>query len=147
MSKNKNKDMAEKIRLLCKSVGPAKQTMTVARRDIDALSQKLSQATTDRMKSMIQGAIEKREREIEKAESIVYSFMNVVDGLDREERNVMMQLYLKGKKWSEVDSLDGSQFSTRETIKIYRRALRHMASIVERLGNLQEVIALCQQWK
>ena len=130
---SKNKDMTEKIRLLCKSVGPAKQTMTVARKDIDALNQKLSQATTERMKTMLQGAIEKRECEIEKAESIVYSFMNVVDGLDREERNVMLQLYLKGKKWSEVDSLDGRRISIQETIKIYRRALRHMASNAERL--------------
>ena len=103
---SKNKDMTEKIRLLCKSVGPAKQTMTVARKDVSALKQKLSRVKTDRMKDMIQGAIEKRGREIEEAESIVYSFMNVVDGLDREERNVMLQLYLKGKKWSEVDSLD-----------------------------------------
>ena len=133
MSKNKNKDMAEKIRLLCKSVGPAKQTMTVARKDVSALKQKLSRVKTDRMKDMIQGAIEKRGREIEEAESIVYSFMNVVDGLDREERNVMLQLYLKGKKWSEVDSLDGRRISIQETIKIYRRALRHMASNAERL--------------
>jgi len=130
---SKNKDMTEKIRLLCKSVGPAKQTMTVARKDVSALKQKLSRVKTDRMKDMIQGAIEKRGREIEEAESIVYSFMNVVDGLDREERNVMLQLYLKGKKWSEVDSLDGRRISIQETIKIYRRALRHMASNAERL--------------
>lgn len=133
MSKNKNKDVTEKIRLLCKSVGPATQTMTVARKDVGALRQKLSRVKTDRMKDMIQGAIEKRGREIEEAESIVYSFMNVVDGLDREERNVMLQLYLKGKKWSEVDSLDGRRISIQETIKIYRRALRHMASNAERL--------------
>jgi len=129
---SKNKDMTEKIRLLCKSVGPAKQTMTVARKDVSALKQKLSRIKTDRMKNMIQGAIEKRGRDIEEAESIVYSFMNVIDGLDREERNVMMQLYLKGKKWSEVDSLDGRRISVQETIKIYKRALRHMASNAER---------------
>jgi hypothetical protein len=62
--------------------------------------------------------------------------MNAVDGLDREERNVMMQLYLKGKKWSEVDSLDGNRISIQETIKIYKRALRHMASNAERLRAL-----------
>jgi len=131
---SKNKDMTEKIRLLCKTVGAANQTMTVARKDVSALKQKLSRVKTDRMKDMIQVAIENREREIEKAESIVYSFMNVIDGLDREERNVMMQLYLKGKKWSEVDSLDGRRISIQETIKIYRRALRHMASNAERLS-------------
>ena len=130
---SKNKDMTEEIRILCKSVGPANQTMIVARKDVSALKQKLSRVKTDRMKDMIQGAIEKRGREIEEAESIVYSFMNVVDGLDREERNVMLQLYLKGKKWSEVDSLDGRRISIQETIKIYRRALRHMASNAERL--------------
>jgi len=135
---SKNKDMTEKIRLLCKSVGPAKQTMTVARKDVSALKQKLSRIKTDRMKNMIQGAIEKRGRDIEEAESIVYSFMNVIDGLDREERNVMMQLYLKGKKWSEVDSLDGRRISVQETIKIYKRALRHMASNAERLGALKK---------
>ena len=37
-NKNKNKDVTEKIRLLCKSVGPAKQTMTVARKDVGALA-------------------------------------------------------------------------------------------------------------
>ena len=136
MSKNKNKDVTEKIRLLCKSVGPAKQTMTVARKDVGALRQKLSRVKTDRMKDMIQGAIEKRGREIEEAECIVDSFMNAVDGLDREERNVMMQLYLKGKKWSEVDSLDGNRISIQDTIKIYKRALRHMASNAERLRAL-----------
>ena len=130
---SKNKDMTERIRLLCKSAGPAKQAMTVARKDVSALNQKLSRVKTNRMKDMIQCAIDNREREIEKAESIVYSFMNVIDGLDREERNVMMQLYLKGKKWSEVDSLDGRRISIQETIKIYRRALRHMASNAERL--------------
>ena len=87
---------------------------------------------------MIQGAIEKRGRDIEEAESIVYSFENVIDGLDREERNVMMQLYLKGKKWSEVDSLDGRRISVQETIKIYKRALRQMASNAERLGALKK---------
>jgi len=140
MSKNKNKDMAEKIRLLCKSVGPAKQTMTTARKDIEALSQKLSQATTDRMKSMIQGAIEKREQEIEKAESIVYYFMNIVDGLDREERNVMMQLYMKGKKWSEVDSLDGSRMNASEVNTIYKRALRRMVMNAERMGIIANML-------
>lgn len=133
---SKNKDMTEEIRILCKSVGPANQTMIVARKDVSALKQKLSRVKTDRMKDMIQGAIEKREREIEKAESIVYSFMNAVDGLDREERNVMMQLYLKGKKWSEVDSLDGSQMDERETNTIYKRALRHMVQNAERMGLL-----------
>ena len=140
MSKNKNKDMAEKIRLLCKSVGPAKQTMTVARKDIEALNQKLSQSTTDRMKSMIQGAIEKREHEIEKAESIVYYFMNIVDGLDREERNLMMQLYLKGKKWSEVESLDGSQMNASEVNTIYKRALRRMVMNAERMGIIANML-------
>jgi len=140
MSKNKNKDMAEKIRLLCKSVGPAKQTMTVARKDIEALNQKLSQSTTDRMKSMIQGAIEKREHEIEKAESIVYYFMNIVDGLDREERNLMMQLYLKGKKWSEVESLDGSQMNASEVNTIYKRALRRMVMNTERMGIMANML-------
>jgi len=135
---SKNKDMTERIRLLCKSAGPAKQAMTVARKDVSALNQKLSRVKTNRMKDMIQCAIDNREREIEKAESIVYSFMNVIDGLDREERNVMMQLYLKGKKWSEVDSLDGRRISIQETIKIYRRALRHMASDAERLGALKK---------
>ena len=133
---SKNKDMTERIRLLCKSAGPAKQAMTVARKDVSALNQKLSRVKTNRMKDMIQCAIDNREREIEKAESIVYSFMNIVDGLDREEQHVMMKLDLKGKKWSEVDSLDGRRMDEREVNTIYKRARRHMVRNAESMGLL-----------
>ena len=136
---SKNKDMTEKIRLLCKSVGPAKQTMTVARKDIDALNQKLSQATTERMKTMLQGAIEKRECEIEKAESIVCSFMNIVDGLEREERNVMMQIYLRRRKRRDVEALDGVPMSMQEVDTIRKRALRHMLVNSKTEAQLMEI--------
>ena len=133
-----NKKMADRIRFLCKAVGPAKQTIIVARKDIDALQQKLSQATTERMKNIILGAIEQRQSQQKKAEAVVVSFMSSVDGLDLEERNVMMQLYIKQKKWSEIDSLAGKRMNAREVNTIYKRALRRMALNAESMSCLAE---------
>lgn len=134
-----NRNKTEQIRLLCKSVGPAKQTMAVARKDIEVLQQKLNMATTERMKAMIENAIRRRENENKRAECIVSSFMSAVNGLDCEERNVMIQLYSKQKKWTEIDSSKGVQLSKHEVEKIYRRAIRHMCSNAENLVALQEV--------
>ena len=104
-----NRNKTEQIRLLCKSVGSAKQTMAVARKDIEILQQKLSMATTERMKDMIENAIRRRENENKRAEGIVSAFMSAVNGLDFEARNLMIQLYIKQKRWSEIVSLDGKQ--------------------------------------
>lgn len=133
-----NKEMADRIRFLCKAVGPAKQTIIVARKDIDALQQKLSQATTERMKNIILAAIEQRQSDQKKAEGIVASFMSTVDGLDLEERNVMIQLYIKRKKWREIDSLEGKRMNAREVNTIYKRALRNMALNAENMSCLAE---------
>ena len=132
-------NMVGQIKLLCKNVGPAKQTLTVAKKDIEVLQQKLNAAKSERMKNMIQQAIERKEKGIKRAEEIVISFMNAVDGLDSEERNVMIQLYCMQKKWTEIDSPEGGQLSKHETEKIYRRALRHMCTNAENLVALQEV--------
>jgi len=131
-----NRNKTEQIRLLCKSVGSAKQTMAVARKDIEILQQKLSMATTERMKDMIENAIRRRENENKRAEGIVSAFMSAVNGLDFEARNLMIQLYIKQKRWSEIVSLDGKQMNAREVNTVYKRALRHMVMNAERIGIL-----------
>jgi DNA replicative helicase MCM subunit Mcm2 (Cdc46/Mcm family) len=117
----------DRVKYLCKSVGHAKKTLDITEKDLETLRKRIQQAKSEREKKILQAVIERKERGKKEAEDIVYSFMKAVDGLENEERNVMIQLYVKGRRWREIESLDGKLIPMSKATIIYKRALRHMA--------------------
>lgn len=126
-------DATERIRCLCKSVGYAKKTLAVMEKDIDTLSKKIEQAKTEREKRMLLDVVKRKEREKKEAEETVYSFMKVVDGLEEEERNVMLQLYVRKLKRDEVKRLDGSLMPMQEVDTLRKRSIRRMTKYITQL--------------
>lgn len=126
-------DATERIRCLCKSVGYAKKTLAVMEKDIDTLSKKIEQAKTEREKRMLLDVVKRKEREKKEAEETVYSFMKAVDGLEEEERNVMLQLYVRKLKRDEVKRLDGSLMPMQEVDTLRKRSIRRMTKYITQL--------------
>ena len=130
-------DAMERIKCLCKGVGYAKKTLAVMEKDLEILSKKIDQAKTDREKRMLLDVVKRKEREKKEAEEIVCSFMEVVDGLEEEERNVMLQLYVKKLKRDEVKKPDGKQMPMQEVDTLRKRSLRRMANYMMQLHSME----------
>lgn len=133
-----NREIAQRTKLLCKSARSAMLTMLTAEKDIATLKKKMGTARTERETIALTRALERREEERNQAAEIVYSFKSAVDGLEEQERDVLQQLYLKGRKSKEVESLDGRIMDMQAVETIRKRAIRHLSVNAERLQRLKD---------
>jgi len=133
-----NRKIVENTKLLCKSARPAMLTMLTAEKDIVTLRKRMETAKTERETIALTRALERREEEKNQAAEIVYSFKSAIDGLEEQERDVLQQLYFKGRKSKEVESLDGRIMDMREVDTIRKRAVRHLSVNAERLQRLKD---------
>ena len=124
------KENEAKVRDVCKKYKGAKQAIQIAERGLETIEKKIQTAENDREKRMYESALERKKSEVKTLNETIMTFSTCIDVLPAEERNVIEQLYAKGRKWEELCDQAGCKYSKTTIMAIRQRALRRMAKFI-----------------
>ena len=118
------------VREVCKKYKGARQAIQIAERGLKAIQKKIQMAETDHERRTYEFALERKKDEVKTLNEIIMTFSTCIDVLPAEERNVIEQLYVKGKKWEDLCDQAGCKYSKTTIMAIRQRALRRMAKFI-----------------
>ena len=122
------KESESKVRDICKKYRGARQALQIAERGLDSIQNRIQMAETDHERRMYESALERKKDEVKTLNETIRTFSTCIDVLPADERTVIEQIYVKGKKWDEVTDLQGNKIPVRRSINIWKRARRKMAA-------------------
>ena len=115
------------IKTACRKYREARRAMPGIERELETLRRKSESVLTDDERRMLMYAIECKSQALEDVRSVIGIVEKGSVYLPEEERRVIDQLYINGKRWMEVTDGSGQVYPERQAITIWKRAIRRMA--------------------
>ena len=120
----------DKVREVCRKYRSARQAIQIAVKGVATIQKKIESAETDHERKLYESALERKQEEVRILNDIIKTFSTCIDVLPADERSVVEQIYVKGKKWRDVTDLQGNTLPLSQSINIWKRARRKMAAYV-----------------
>lgn len=124
------KESESKVRDICKKYRGARQALQIAERGLDSIQNRIQMAETDHERRMYESALERKKDEVKTLNETIRTFSTCIDVLPADERTVIEQIYVKGKKWEDVCDQNDHNYSKSAIMAIRQRALRRMARFI-----------------
>lgn len=119
-----------KARDICRQYRDAKRGVLIAEKGLEAILSKMESAKAKSDRTLFELAFKCKQDEIKKLRDIIITFETCIDILSEEERSVIEQLYVKGRKWEEVTDMEGNLYPIGKVMGIRGRALRRMEKFI-----------------
>ena len=118
---------------LCRSYVILKARYSLSERDMAELSSRINNLPDSVEKRLVESLAEEKKAQMDEDCWLLFLFDTAFVTLDVNEKNVIQQLYVEGKKWADVRGLDGMIMSVFQISKFRKSSMKKIATVIQRM--------------
>ena len=112
------------------SYAPAKMRLSQCKQELDNLERICALLPDCKEKNVALAGIEKRKKQRELDRATVVVFELALMALEGQEKEVIIQLYVQRKRWTDIVSSDGYPLGKSSISRLRKKGLHHMESTI-----------------